>query len=61
MPSIRFHTDSRRKHRHWKVTVYYHDGEKFIRVYIDHERAARFAQRQQKSPVVKATSIVEVD
>ena len=41
--------------------MYYHDGEKFIRVYIDRERAARFAKRQKKSPVVKATRIVEVD
>ncbi|MFZ0738439.1 MAG: hypothetical protein WAM96_15195 [Candidatus Acidiferrales bacterium] len=61
MTSRRFHRDRRRKHRHWKVTVYYHDGEKFIRVYIDRERAARFAKRQKKSPVVKATRIVEVD
>lgn len=61
MTSRRFHGDRRRKHRHWKVTMYYRDGEKFVRVYIDRKRAARFAQRQQKSPVVKATRIVEVD
>jgi len=59
--SSRFHRDRRRKHRHWQVTVYYHDGEKFARVYIDRERAARFAERQKKSPVVKATRILEVD
>jgi len=53
--------DRRRKHRHWQVTVYYHDGEKFARVYIDRERAERFAERQKKSPVVKATRILEVD
>jgi hypothetical protein len=53
--------DRRRKHRHWQVTVYYHDGEKFARVYIDRERAQRFAERQKKSPVVKATRILEVD
>jgi hypothetical protein len=53
--------DRRRKHRHWQVTVYYHDGEKFARVYIDRERAERFADRQKKSPVVKATRILEVD
>ncbi len=57
----RFRTDKRRKHRHWQVTVYYHDGEKFARVYIDRERAARFAERQKKSPVVRATRILEVD
>ena len=46
---------------HWQVTVYYHDGEKFARVYIDRERAERFAERQKKSPIVKATRILEVD
>ena len=53
--------DRRRKHKHWQVTVYYHDGEKFARVYIDRERADRFAERQKKSPVVKSTRILEVD
>ncbi len=57
----RFRGDRRRKHRHWQVTVYYHDAEKFARVYIDRERAVRFAERQKKSPVVRATRILEVD
>ena len=57
----RFNRDRRRKHRHWQVTVYYADGEKFGRVYIDRERAERFAERQKRSPVVKATRITEVD
>jgi len=57
----RLSRDRRRRHRHWQVTVYYQDGEKFARVYIDRERAERFADRQKKSPVVKATRIVEVD
>ena len=57
----RFRSDRRRKHRHWQVTVYYHDGEKFARVYIDRERATSFADRQKKSPVVKATRIIEVN
>jgi hypothetical protein len=57
----RFRRDKRRKHRHWQVTVYYHDGERFARVYIDRDRAERFAERQKKSPVVKATRILEVD
>jgi len=59
--SSRLSKDGRRKHRHWQVTVYYHDGEKFARVYIDRDRAERFADRQKKSPVVKATRILEVD
>jgi hypothetical protein len=53
--------DRRRKHKHWQVTVFYHDGEKFARVYIDRDRAERFAERQKKSPVVKAARILEVD
>ena len=57
----RIRRDRRRKHQHWQVTVYYHDGEKFARVYIDRERAERFAHRQKKSPVVKACRITEVD
>jgi hypothetical protein len=59
--SSRLRTDKRRKHRHWQVTVYYHDGEKFARVYIDRERAERFAERQKKSPVIRTTRILEVD
>ena len=57
----RFPGDKRRKHRHWRVTVYYNDGEKFARVYIDRERAARFAERQKASPVVRSARITEVD
>ena len=53
--------DRRRKHQHWQVTLYYLDGERFARVYIDRERALRFAERQKKSPVVKSTRILEVD
>ena len=57
----RMKRDKRRKHHHWQVTVYYADGEKFARVYIDRDRAQKFAERQKKSPVVKATRILEVD
>jgi len=53
--------DRRRKHQHWQVTIYYRDGERFARVYIDRERALRFAERQKRSPVVKSTRILEVD
>ncbi len=54
-------SDRRRKHQHWQVTVYYADGEKFARVYIDRERAEKFAARQKRSPVVKSARIIEVD
>lgn len=59
--SSRMRSDRRRKHRHWQVTVYYADGEKFARVYIDRDKAASFAERQKRSPVVKATRVLEVD
>jgi hypothetical protein len=55
-----FGKDRRRKHHHWQVTVYYRDGEKFARVYTDREKAASFAERQKKSPVVKATRVVKI-
>ncbi len=53
--------DKRRKHRHWQVTVFYRDGEKFARVYIDREKALKFAERQKKSPVVKSARVHQVD
>jgi hypothetical protein len=59
--SARFRRDRRRKHRHWQVTVFYSDGEKFARVYIDRERAAKFASRQKRSPMVKSARVTEVD
>jgi hypothetical protein len=49
--------DRRRKHGHWLVTLTYFDGEAFERVYIDREKAAKFAARQKKSPVVKKTRV----
>jgi hypothetical protein len=39
----------------------YGEGEKFIRVYIDREKAEGFAARQKKSPVVKSVRVTEVD
>jgi len=55
-----FGKDKRRKHRHWQVTVFYHDGEKFARVYTDHDKATKFAERQRKSPVVKLARVVQI-
>jgi hypothetical protein len=57
----RFGTDKRRRHRHWLVTIFYRDGEKFARVYIDRDKATRFADRQKRSPVVRATRIRQVN
>jgi hypothetical protein len=59
--SSRLKSDKRRKHRHWQVTVFYRDGERFARVYIDRDRAERFAARQKRSPVVRSARILEVD
>ena len=42
------------------VTVYYEDGEKFGRVYIDRAKAARFAERQKRSPVVKTARVTQI-
>jgi hypothetical protein len=55
-----FGKDRRRKHHHWLVTVYYADGEKFGRVYTDRDKAARFAERQRRSPVVKSARVSQV-
>lgn len=52
-----FKKDQRRKHHHWLVTITYADKENFERVYIDRERAQRFAARQKKSPVVLKTRV----
>jgi len=52
--------DRRRKHRHWQVTVFYKDGERFARVYTDREKATKFAERQRKSPVVKTARVLQV-
>jgi hypothetical protein len=52
-----YRKDRRRKHHHWLVTLTYADGEKFARVYIDREKAGKFAERQKKSPLVKKTRI----
>jgi hypothetical protein len=55
-----FTTDKRRKHRHWLVTVFYADGERFGRVYTDRAKASRFADRQKKSPVVKSARVTQL-
>jgi hypothetical protein len=52
--------DKRRKHKHWQVTVFYKDGERFARVYTDREKATKFAERQRKSPVVKTARVLQV-
>ena len=55
-----FTTDKRRKHRHFLVTVFYADGERFGRVYTDGDKASRFADRQKKSPVVKSARVTQL-
>jgi hypothetical protein len=56
-----FRKDKRRKHRHWRVTVTYRDGEKFARVYTDRVKAGKFAERQRKSPVFKTARVMDED
>ena len=55
-----FGKDKRRKHRHWQVTVFYKDGERFARVYTDRVKATKFADRQKKSPVVKTARVLQL-
>jgi hypothetical protein len=55
-----FGKDKRRKHHHWQVTLYYRDGESFSRVYSDHAKAAGFATRQKKSPIVKLARVTKI-
>ena len=55
-----YQKDARRKHHHWQVTLFYKDGETFGRVYTDREKAAGFAERQKKSPVVKMARVTQL-
>jgi hypothetical protein len=55
-----FGKDGRRKHHHCQVTVFYNDGETFARMYTDREKAAGFAARQKKSPVVKMARVTQL-
>jgi hypothetical protein len=55
-----FKKDGRRKHHHWQVTLFYKDGERFARTYTVHAKAAGFAERQRKSPVVKMARVIEI-
>jgi hypothetical protein len=58
-PTI-FGKDKRRKHHYWEAKVFYSDGETFARVYTDHDKAAGFAERQKKSPVVKMARVTQL-
>jgi hypothetical protein len=40
--------------------VFYKDGDTFIRRYSDRDKAAGFAERQKKSPVVKIARVTQV-
>jgi hypothetical protein len=52
--------DKRRKHEHFLTTITYQDGERFGRVYTSREKAEQFAERQKKSPAVKAAKVEKV-
>jgi hypothetical protein len=54
-----FRNDRRRKHHHWIATLFYADGKRFARVYVDREKALRFAERQKKSPMVSRASVTK--
>jgi hypothetical protein len=52
--------DGRRKHHHFEAKVFYKDGEVFARRYTDRKKAAAFAERQRKSPVVKMARVTKI-
>jgi hypothetical protein len=54
---LAFTKDRRRKHKHFQVTVFYRDGEKFARVYTDRKKAEAFAIRQRRSPIIKSAKV----
>lgn len=54
---IPFSSDARRRHHHFIVVITYFDSGSFARVYTSLDKARRFAERQKKSPVVKAARI----
>ena len=56
----KFGKDKRRKYVHWQATIFYADGERFIRLYTNRKKAAAFAERQRKSPIVKLVRVTEV-
>jgi hypothetical protein len=58
--SPKYPKNGRRKHPRWQVTLFYQDGERFARIYNDHKKAAGFAERQKKSPVVIMTRVTEI-
>jgi hypothetical protein len=46
----KFSEDKRRKHHHWQTTIYYADGEKFARVYTDHEKGQSSPSGSESPP-----------
>jgi hypothetical protein len=55
-----FGKDRRRKHHHWRATIFYPDGEKFARVYLSEEKARAFAGRQKRSALVERTRVQQI-
>jgi len=53
--------DGRRKHRYWRVKLFYKDGGTFARIYTDRDKAVGFAARQKKSPVVKTARVTQIN
>jgi len=50
--------DKKAEHHYWRVTVTYNNGETSgNRVFKDREKAEEWANRQEKSPVVKKAAL----
>jgi hypothetical protein len=52
--------DKRRKHHHFEARIFYNDGEVFTRLYTDRRKAAAFAERERKSPVVRMARVTKI-
>jgi hypothetical protein len=50
----------KKKHKHYRVTVTYTDGDKFVRVYTDLGKAQKYAIRARKSPFARRVVVQEV-
>ena len=55
-----FKKDGRRKHHHWQATVFYNDGERFVHMFTDYEKATKYSNRLKKSPVVKMARVTQL-
>jgi hypothetical protein len=49
----KFGKNKRRKDRHWLATIFYRNGERFVRTYTDQKKAIAFAVRARRRTIKK--------